>query len=175
VRISFGAEPIVLVGEPRHCVGVLHLHNPGQGHVRLRRVELRPTAVLATLCAPGQPLALAAPASIAEGETLMRRVTLRLPPHTPPGEYAAEVQDAEGKLRTVTIHVLERRDTRLSPGSITHGAQPGETLTLTTVISNHGNVTLKIPTRAVLDLHDAEVGWPHHFHAAAKPSRRSGA
>src|SRR5437764_11963825 len=100
-------EPIILVGPPDALQGELLLHNAGPEKLILRDVRVR-----------GEAMAQRAANADGPGEMTLRRVVLRpgqlhrmplqvaLSPHTPPGEYHAEVQVGVS-VRQLVIHVTE--------------------------------------------------------------------
>jgi hypothetical protein len=165
-RLSFGRDPLVLVGDPRHCRGIVRVHNPCADPVKLRRLMLRTPGHdrLSSGCDDGVVVNVAA--ALCPGETRLLRVSVQLAPGTPPGDYQAYL-DGEGKVSVpVTLSVLEHRRVRLSPGAAEFTCCPGDVLTLRTTASNLGNVAVTLPRRAVVQLHPGDRGLLHHFHAA---------
>jgi hypothetical protein len=167
-HVEFGSEPIALVGDPRHCAGLLVVHNPLDEPVKLRRIHLRSETQALGACADPSVVEIRVSAGLCAGETQQLRVRAQLPPGTPPGCYEARLEGADGKCVPVAIHVLQRRRLRLSPAAITYAPSSGERFTVQLQASNLGNVPLVIPPHAPLELHVADRGWPHHFHAAAR-------
>lgn len=167
-RVSFAGEEIVLIGDPRRCAGLVRVHNPHDVAVKLKRIRLRTDdRAIANRC-DGQIAEIDVSAPLCPGETQLLRVKLRLPAGTPPGRYQAWLEGEGKQARPVTIEVLERRKTRLSPGAITHACRPGDTFSVRVTASNLGNVPVEVPSRAVVELHPGDRGWLHHFHAAAR-------
>jgi hypothetical protein len=167
-HVEFGGEPIVLVGDPRRCAGVIVVRNPQDLPVKLRRIHLRSDGQRLGGCGDPSVIDLRVSAGLCAGETQQLRVRAQLPPGTPPGCYEARLEGGDGVVRKVAIHVLERRRTRLSPLAVTCGAAPGATFTVKVNAQNLGNVAVVIPPHAPLELHAADRGWPFHFHAAAR-------
>jgi hypothetical protein len=166
-RLSFGSQPVVLVGDPRRCMGVLAIHNPNDHPVKLRRIQLRSASgKLSNSCDP-EMIEIRLLASLCPCETRQVEVSVPLPPFTPPGCYEASLEGADGASCRVSIHVLERRRLRLSPASLSYTKAPGETFALCVTATNLGNVPVEVPRSAALALHDREHGWHDHFHAAA--------
>jgi hypothetical protein len=158
-RVAFGEQPTLLVGPPNACQGLLQVHNPADNPVKLKQVSLR--------TADAKRLELRVGAQLEPKQSHELRVSLALPPGTPPGRYQASLEGADGQERPVTIEVLERRHTRCVPPSMSRGVRRGERFTVRATLVNEGNVPVIIPKRAALLLHPLDRGWPQHFHAAA--------
>jgi hypothetical protein len=166
-RVAFGCEPIVLVGPPDGCEGLIQLHNPAPEPVKIRRLRLRShDEALQNCCDPGV-LELQLSAVLCAGGSAQERVTLQLPAATPPGTYDATLEGAEGRAQQVHIHVLEERRTELAPASITRSVCRGETFSVPLHVINDGNVAIEIPRFGAVEMHDGERDWMHHFHAVA--------
>lgn len=167
-HVEFGSDPIVLVGDPRHCAGLVVVRNPQDVPVKLKRIHLRSASQQLGGCGDPSVIDIRLSAGLCAGETQQLRVRAQLPPGTPPGCYEARLEGGDGVARQVAIHVLERRRTRLSPPAITFAPGPSATFTVKVNASNFGNVPVVIPPNAAVELHAADRGWPFHFHAAAK-------
>lgn len=149
-------ETIVLVGQPGSLRGEFHLENPGEQRMVFRGARmssvLPPKAVRA---APEvKPVAQKLPSVIVRpGER--RRVPLRmaLSPTTPPGEYHAEIK-LEDRTWPVVMHVTEKVALDISPGQLVLHNQPGATFKKQIVVSNRGNVPLKVDEVAPVPLDD---------------------
>ncbi len=167
--LHFGPEPIVFVGEPRRCVGLIRVQNRHAHAVTLNELRLRTEAPIAAGgCSERGRIDVALSATVCAHATQELRVSLRMQPGTPPGSYEAELTPAEGRCVPVSIHVLECRRLRLSPASFSVSHEAGATFNVRFSAQNLGNVALDIPTRAALELHDGELDWTDHFHGAAR-------
>jgi hypothetical protein len=164
-RLSFGKRPVVLVGDPRRCVGVFEIHNPADAPVKLRRLRLRSGGKLSNSCDP-EVIDVLVLARLCACETRKIEVSITFPPSTPPGTYEASLVGAEGASCPVSIHMLELRRLRLSPSTVSYSSVPGGTVKTCVTASNLGNVPITIPPKAPLVFRDRVHGWHHHFHAA---------
>ena len=167
-RLSFGQEPVTLIGSPRRCTGLVRLHNPHAQRVKLRRLRLMCSDAALTNTPSPSVLELRVSAALDGGETRQLEVQAVLPKGTPPGSYDARIESMDGAPLPVLIHVLEDRRLRLLPGVSTHTGSPGETFTVRATASNEGNVPLVIPAGVPLQLYAADQDWHAHFHAAVK-------
>jgi hypothetical protein len=174
LRLAFSTERVTLVGEPGRCVGLLRARNPHAVSVWPGRAWLR--SERAELCDPchGGPLEILLYGTLCPGEERAMRLSLRLPPRTPPGAYEGFIEGGEGEPTPATIHVLEQRRVQLSPGGFALRAAPGSTLLVRTTVENLGNVTVEIPAHGAVALQPTEHGWPDHFHAAVKAHGNEG-
>jgi hypothetical protein len=172
-RVVFASEPIVLIGDPRHCMGILALRNPSIAPIKLNRLRFRFASPMGP-CFEGDVLEIRLAAVLCPLETKHLRIRMPLPPGTPPGEYRAFCDGAEGACTPISIQVLESRRTQLSPPSFTCEAQPGATFNVQVSVGNLGNTPVLIPTRAAVELHADERGWPHQFHEAIKARGKNG-
>jgi hypothetical protein len=137
-------QPIILVGPPESLEGEVLLHNGGPEKLILRDVRVRGEAIARRGAAAGGP-----------GELALRRVILRpgqlrrlplplaLSPHTPPGEYHAEVKVGE-HVRQIVMHVSEVVQLEIEPDPVVVDNRPGNTISKRVVFSNRGNVALTI-------------------------------
>jgi hypothetical protein len=171
-HVEFGSEPVALVGDPRHCDGLIAVRNPQDVPVKLRRIHLRTEAQehahALGKCGDPSVVEIKLSAGLCAGETQLLRVRAELPAGTPPGSYQARLEGGDGKGVPVTIQVLELRRTRLSPPTITYGPSSGGTFTVQLNAVNLGNVPALIPPHAPVELHVADRGWQYHFHGAVK-------
>jgi hypothetical protein len=172
--MHFGAEPIMLVGSPKRCVGIIQARNTTSLPLMLERLRLRTSEQLLSNCEEPEVLEIQTSAGLCAGESQALQVKLRLPAGTPPGRYAARIEGADGHACPVSIEVLERRHTRCLPAAMTCSPEPGSSVSVRLTVSNLGNVPVLIPTRVALEMHEGERGWPHHFHAAAKAHGEEG-
>lgn len=165
-QLSFGDKPIVFVGNPRRCVGVLEIHNPDDQPVKMRRLQLR--SADPKLNGPCLPEVFDANvlARLCGCETKKVEVSLSFPPTTPPGQYDAWLGGHAGTRCPVSIRLLELRSLRLTPGTVSYTTQPGATFDTTITVTNLGNVPLPIPQGTPLVFRDLVRGWHQHFHAA---------
>jgi hypothetical protein len=173
-RLSFGKRPIVFVGGPRRCVGVLEIHNPHDEPVKLRRLQLRSeNPKLSNACEPAV-IDVHVLARLCPCETKKVEVSLAFPPTTPPGHYDAWLGGLEGARCPVSIRLLELRSLRLSPSVVSYTTQPGATFETCVTATNLGNVPLTIPNGTPLVFRDLERGWHQHFHAAVSTHAEQG-
>jgi hypothetical protein len=94
-------------------------------------------------------------------------VELPLHPATIPGIYPATIEYPKGALVPVTVHVFERRQTRLHPATIPFTAMPGQKLVVAIAAKNLGNVETTIAPRVVVMLRAGDENWHQHLHRAA--------
>lgn len=115
-----------------------------------RRLELG-DAALGAVTAVELPAGVRAPA----GDALAWRAgdpgaaRLRLARDTPPGDYTAIVQRADGTRTPVTLQVQARPRLRLRPGTLQLQGVPGQRVVASLVAENRGNVAIEIPEQAV--------------------------
>jgi hypothetical protein len=165
-RLSFGKAPIVFVGEPRRCVGVVEVHNPHDEPVKMRRLRLQSAdSKLQNSCEP-EVIDAQVIARLCACETKRVEVSLAFPPTTPPGHYQAWLGGLDGARCPVSIRLLELRSLRLSPGRVSHTTSPGATFETCITVTNLGNVPLTIPHGTPLVFRDPRRGWHQHFHAS---------
>lgn len=173
-RLSFGKTPIVFVGDPRRCVGVLEIHNPHDEPVKVRRLRLQSAdPKLRNGCDPEVIDALVI-ARLCACETKKVEVSLAFPPATPPGHYDAWLGGIEGARCPVSIRLLELRRLRLSPARVSHTTEPGATFDTCITVTNQGNVPVTIPHGTPLVFRDPSRGWHQHFHASVKTHGEQG-
>jgi len=166
-QVHFGDAPLVLVGEPRQCVGVLSIHNPQQEAVKLRRIRLRTESPALQAACDSDGLELTLFARFGGCETKLVEIRVALPSCTAPGCYTATLEGAEQTEREVRFHVLERRELQFVPSLLGHTAERGQCFKAIVTAVNLGNVPVAIPAHAALELVDTERNWHDHFHSAA--------
>lgn len=173
-RLSFGTKPVVFVGDPRRCVGVLEIHNPHDEPVKMRNLQLRSAdPKLSNTCEP-EVIGAHVLAKLCACETRKVEVSLAFPATTPPGLYEAWLGGLEGARCPVSIRLLEFRKLRLSPSVVSYSTQPGATFNTCVTATNLGNVTLTIPQGSPLVFRDLARGWHQHFHAAVSTHGEQG-
>lgn len=150
-------EPLVLVGEPQRIKGKLHLTNTGTEEVVLQNTQLR-TVTTKKGRGKSAPPALEInkplhPIIVRPGRSRSVSVKMALDPTTPPGEYEAELE-ADGEIKPVIVHIIEKLDISLNPGKLVIRESPGGTATRRVVIQNHGNVPLPIGDIGAVVLED---------------------
>lgn len=162
--------PIVLVGEPRSLRGNVHLHSYTASRVLLRRLPLTfagkgARTLAAARPGPG-PVVRLHPGIIRPGHIGPVSLTVALDPHTPPGEYQAEVEIA-GQMQPVTLHVTERTSISVSPAVLVIENNPDQTIAKRIVVSNLGNVPLNLGKIGAVYLDDDLLICRTLRHAAA--------
>jgi hypothetical protein len=168
---------IILAGQPNALRGAVYLENSSAERVRLRRLPLslgeegaaRTLAAARPEAGPPpavQPRVRLSPGIIRPGHAGPVSLSLALDPHTPPGEYQAEVEIA-GQLQPVTLIVTERVDLRISPAVVVVENRPDETIFKQIVVSNLGNVPLRIGKIGAIFLDDELLVCRTLRHAAA--------
>lgn len=136
-------EPIVFSGRPRALRGLVRFYNPGEGKVVLRDMRVRSEAKEVAAGRAGE-LAQTLPTIILRpGQSRERLVSLALSPHTPPGEYRAELEIA-GRRRPVLLQVAETVRLDVEPARLVIENRPDEVVTKRVIFSNGGNVPLTI-------------------------------
>ncbi len=162
--------PIVLAGQPRALRGDLYLQNSGEERVRLRRLPLALSkeggAALAAAHPSTGPAVRLSPGILRPGHAGPVSLSLSLDPHTPPGEYRAEVEIA-GQARPVVMHVTERVALRISPNLIVVENRPQEITARRIVVSNLGNVPITVGKFGAIFLDDELLVCRTLRHAAA--------
>jgi hypothetical protein len=162
--------PIVLAGQPRTLRGDLYLQNQGEERVRLHRLPLALTgksAAALSAARPGAgPAVRLSPGLLRPGHSGPVSLSISLDPHTPPGEYHAEVEIA-GQAREVVMHVTERVALRISPNPVVLENRPQESAFRRIVVSNLGNVPLTVGKFGAIFLDDDLLVCRSLRHAAA--------
>jgi hypothetical protein len=165
-----GEGPIVLAGQPNSLRGNLYLRNSSPARVRLRRLPLsiakKDQLALAAPDPGSGPVVRLAPRIIRPGHTGPVSLSLRLDPHTSPGEYRAEMEIA-GQMRPVVMHVIEKVDLRISPSVVVLENHPDATFSKRILVSNLGNVPLTIGRLGAIFLDDELLICRTLRHAAA--------
>lgn len=82
------------------------------------------------------------------------RTRLRLDPTTPPGDYVAVLELADGSQREVTVSVEAKERLRVYPGAIRLVGHPGDTVSARVMIENLGNVEIPIADTLVTGVFD---------------------
>jgi hypothetical protein len=90
-----------------------------------------------------------------------RDVRASLPLHTPPGEYAAQLE-MNGEVHAVALRVEPSPRLRATPAQAVLEAQPGGAAEHTVTLSNQGNVTVHLPAVSAVCLHD-DNAWSDAF------------
>jgi hypothetical protein len=79
---------------------------------------------------------------------------LRLHPATPPGDYTAVLELADGSRREITMSVEARPRLRVSPSELRFVGQPGDAVSVRLLIENRGNVDIPIGDTLVTGIFD---------------------
>jgi hypothetical protein len=101
-------------------------------------------------------------------------VELPLHPATTPGIYPATIEYPKGTIAPATVHVFERRHTRLHPSTIPFTVQPGQKLVVAVTAKNLGNVETTIAHGVVVMLRAGDENWHQHLHRAASATGDQG-
>jgi hypothetical protein len=127
-----GAPPIELRGTPRRLDATVTLQNSTDHTVTVRSATLRGADLPTTTATVG--------ARLQAGATGAVPVSVSLPPSTPPGAYAVELEVA-GVAREALLQVEPELDVQISPHRLLAGtgSQP-----VTVRITNQGNVPVPI-------------------------------
>lgn len=143
-------KPILLIGPPRAIAADITLMNQGDRSVVLRDVGLRDRsgrlpklparhAVMTTVLRAGQQRAL--------------RIAFSLPPTTPAGEYAVEL-DILGEARQARLHVSEEVSLRVEPSTLWVENVPERGQSKRVTIVNAGNATAHLADLTDVPLRD---------------------
>jgi hypothetical protein len=150
-------KAITFVGQPERLRGNLFVHNPGPTPFEMRTLPLvakdRGKAVLMSSKPGVAPNVRLRPAVIRPGHSGPVALRLDLDPHTPPGEYQAEVQIAD-KMQPVVVHVTERVALRIRPSELVIENQPEQKISKRIIATNLGNVPLTIGEIGAIFLDD---------------------
>lgn len=146
-------ETVTLVGDPKSLRGELRWHNPGDEKVVLREAWVHGAqakdagAAFKAARSDAPPQRPPAPASltgtIQPGQSQHVPLTFDLGRHTPPGEYRGELK-VGGRTHPLVMHVAESVRLRVSPSEIVIDQSSGATVVKRVVLSNEGNVPLKV-------------------------------
>ena len=154
LELSSPDEPLILSGPPRKIRGKIEIANNGSQRVRVRDASIHsPTKKTrkGTTVMPG-PQRLV-PVVLRPGHTRRVPLSLALDPHTPPGEYQAELTIGD-RIKPVTLNVVENIELNISPGRFVLANEAGATVTRRVVLTNQGNVPLKIGEIGAVPLDD---------------------
>lgn len=146
--VALGDGPILFTGKPPLLTGEVDLVNPSDDHLKVR--------ALAT--AAGGPAVgdVRVATRLAPGAARRVRARLRLDRHTPAGRYETEVESG-GRRVPAVVHVLERDSVRMQPDPVTLRGVAGETVAVTMVVANLGNVAHAVPSAG--SVHVGERDW----------------
>jgi hypothetical protein len=158
--ISSADKPLVLVGPPRGVRGEVHLLNPGDEKLIIRKPLMRSIAPSArgksaktaakSAALLAEPLALRR-IIVRPGQTRLVPIVLKLDATTAPGTYQAEL-DVDGVLREVLVHVIEEVSFSIAPRDLVIPNRPGQKIEKQIVVANTGNVPVVVKTIGALVL-----------------------
>jgi hypothetical protein len=158
--VSSGDKPLVLAGPPRGVRGEVHLLNPSDEKVIIRKPLMRSMtppargkaakASARTAALLEEPLALRR-IIVRPGQTRLVPIVLNLNATTPPGTYQAEL-DVDGVLREVLVHVTEDVSFSIEPRDLVIPNRPGQKIQKQIVVTNTGNVPVVVKTIGALVL-----------------------
>ena len=172
-RVLFGDDPIVFIGDPSRCMGLVPLRNSAELPVKLKRLRIRVASPGLFPCGESGELEIKVSARVGAGQIQYVPVTLPLSASAPPGTYEGTIEGAKGVCRPLVIRVLDLRRLEFSPPLLTHSAPAGGTFSAHVNVSNLGNVSLVIPERATMELHPNR-GWTDIFHAVVRSDGEKG-
>jgi hypothetical protein len=142
-------EPLVLSGPPAALTGSVRLRNPGDRTVVLRDADLRdPSGAL--------PLPEArhafAPLVLRPDQARSLPLSIALNRAIPPGTYEVELE-VGGLTRTAVLHVAESVALDVEPDPVVVPNQGGVPQRKRLVVTNEGNVPVKVGDPVVVDLY----------------------
>ena len=82
------------------------------------------------------------------------RARLRLPPETPPGQYEASLEYADGRRQALSLTVEPRPRIRVSPGTLRFSGAAGARVQAQLLLENRGNVPVPIDEALVTGVFD---------------------
>src|SRR5260221_12842729 len=148
---AFGPGPFALSGRPPSLEGVVELINNTEQSQELTAIPLKNVA-LGSYRGPVPDHVTTLARLGAHGRT---RATMRLTldPTTPPGRYEAELGGG-AQTERLLLQVLANWQLRIIPDAVTVAPSAGEKLGLQAVVTNQGNMELKLPATQSVDLDD---------------------
>lgn len=147
-KVSATVEMVTLAGTPRALRGSIKISNAGTESLVVTGATARGENLPSATAAIG--------AIVPPGQTQEIFVSLSLPPGTPPGEYAGEIEVA-GETRPLTLHVVETSRLRVTPGQIVVDARDGSEVVKRVILSNEGNVAQRIGSLSDIVLEEERV------------------
>ena len=139
---------VVLVGRPQSLRGELPIANAGEDDIVVSGLMLHSEA------ARQGPVRASGSTVVPAGASASMPLSIALDPHLPAGEYTGEIE-VSGEVRRVVLHVTEEVDLDVRPDRIhvTPGGRPSTTTTI--VLTNRGNVAVRLPATASAEAGDA--------------------
>jgi hypothetical protein len=144
------SEPIRLSGPPRRLAGQMRLRNPQSLSLVLRDAGFSDRS--------GRLLHMAerhvfAPVVLRPAEERAVPLRIGIDPTTPPGEYQVEL-DVMGQVRPAVLNVAETVALRVEPKRFVVMSDNDPPRRMQILVTNKGNVLLRIPPVADVDLRD---------------------
>jgi hypothetical protein len=135
-------QSIAIVGTPSVLRIDLPLLNSGDSPMVVRDTDVR---AMVTSKQGRAPLGVSASltAVVQAGQVGRGTLQLRIDAHTPPGEYAGEVE-ISGSMRQLALTIVEQVRLSIDPRPIVLDGSPGSTVQKTIIFRNLGNVPLDI-------------------------------
>jgi hypothetical protein len=150
-QARLGHGPFIFSGVPPILSGQLELTNASD-----EKLKLRALAVVGhdDKAAPGRGLhELRIGARLGPQERAITQAHFLVDPYTPPGTYRASVSVGDQQ-QPVVVHVFEKLDLRIEPGTIRLRGAGGDVLRQQMVIANRGNVTETLRELALVFLEE---------------------
>ena len=140
-RGPIDAAPIVLVGRPQSLRGALPVTNDSTDDLFISG------PLLHTTVAEQGPVRASGSTVVPAGSSARLPLSVALDPHLPAGEYSAHVE-ISGQLHKVVLRVVEEVDLDVTPSRVYISPAGSSPLTATVVITNRGNVAVRLPATA---------------------------